>query len=365
MNFYTIPKNLSELDHFRSNPMVQFKEETVGGLDVVIPCYMIADADFWKQPFALELRGHVFRKDTGELISAALPKFFNVGENEYTQRHDLPWRTATSIADKRDGSMITFVVIDCHVYAKTKKSFYSDVAIEAQKYLDNTVLGNELAEYVHACFKLGKTPLSPVCEFWHPEWQIVLNYGDEPRMDLLGLRNMDTGAWTPTTDNVENCHTTLANLEYVQETLEGVEGFVIQFEDGRVVKAKTTWYLQQHRVRTDLRERDVAELAAMEKLDDVKSIVSAAGLDLSLIESIEKRVAVIISSVSNSVKEIVAEAHRAQLPTAKEVAQTYKDSPWFGMIMREWRGQEVDYTEYFLKNHLKSFSLKCVYNEKF
>ena len=341
MSFYQLPKNLSDLDHFRSNPMVQFKDENVGGLDIVIPCYMIADADFWKQPFALELRGHVFRKDTGELISAALPKFFNVGENEYTQKHNLPWDAVCSIMDKRDGSMLTPCIINGKIYWKTKKSFYSDVAIIAQKWWDERIDADSNVALIKEWAAKG---VSPVYEFWHPEWQIVLNYGDEPSMFCLGYRDMNTSAWIPlvghtpgSIDEVINFPGGCKTLEEFQETAEGVKGYVIQFADGRVVKAKTKWYLQQHRVRTDLRERDIAELAALEKLDDVKSVVSEAGMDMSLVENIERRVAISIAAISCEVKALVAEARKAGLPTPKEVAVAYKSHPHFGMIMREWR----------------------------
>jgi len=358
MSFYNIPKNLTDLNHFRNNPMVQFKEETVGGVEVVIPCYMIADADLWKQPFATELRGHVFRKDTGELISAALPKFFNVGEKVDTQRHILPWDEVASIADKRDGSMITFAVINGKVYAKTKKSFYSDVAKLAQAHLDRAE-----SEGVgsHIAYELA-SGRSPVYEFWHPEWQIVLNYGSVPSATFLGIRDMNNGEWQP-----EHIDTTarIQDLETWQYTAEGVEGVVVQFKSGLVVKAKTAWYLRQHRVQTELRERDVAEMAADEKLDDVKSAISEAGLELALVEDIERRVAADINTVRNEVLKVVANAKLANIQTPKEMAIRYKGHIWFGLIMNEFRGLETDYVSHFKKNMLATYSLRCVYNTKF
>lgn len=361
MGYYQLPKNLSELDHFRSDPRVQFKEENVGGVDVVTPVYMIADAQFWKTPMALELRGHVFRKDTGELISAALPKFFNVGENDYTQRGDLPWDEVVSVADKVDGSMITFALIDDKVYAKTKKSFYSDVAIEAQKYLDSPFMDEH-----ELCFikNMMRNSMSPIYEFWHPEWQIVLNYGDHTVLKYLGCRDLTDSEWVPGMDQVKGAPNIIAALEHYQNTVEDVEGIVVQFKDGRVVKWKTKWYCMQHNVRTDMRTRDVAEMAALETLDDVKALVVESGMDLSKIETIEAEVSRIIGEVRMIVEMIVESAKKA-CPTAKDCAHIFRNDPYFMMIMRGYRGQEIDYAAHFLKYHLKSFPLNCVYNEKF
>lgn len=360
MGFYQLPKNLSDLDHFRSDPRVQFKEENVGGVDVITPVYMIADAQFWKTPMALELRGHVFRKDTGEMISAALPKFFNVGENDYTQRHDLPWDEVVSVADKVDGSMITFALIGDKVYAKTKKSFYSDVAIEAQKYIDSDEAIHQRSN-IKTMLRYGA---SPIYEFWHPEWQIVLNYGDHPVMKYLGIRDMKDSEWVPATEQVIGGFAIIADLEHYQNTVEDVEGIVVQFKDGRVVKWKTKWYCMQHNVRTDMRTRDVAEMAALETLDDVKALVVESGMDLSKIEEIEAEVSRIIAEVQWTV-EMIVESAKKTCATAKDCAHTFKDDEYFAMIMRGYRGQEIDYVAHFLKYHLKSFALNCVYNSRF
>jgi len=359
--FYKLPMNLSDLDHFRNDKRVQFKEEIVGGLEVIIPHYAIADADFWLIPFALELRGHVYRKDTGELISAALPKFFNVGENAYTLREDLPWNEVSFVSDKIDGSLITFIEVNGKLYAKTKKSFYSDVAILAQKYVDD-----QSDEWKDTKVQLLRSGCSTSMEFWHPEWQIVLNYGTSPTMKFLGIRDMYTSNWLPNSDIPKAGQMgIIKDLEYFQETQIGIEGYVIQFNDGRVVKAKTKDYLLQHRCRTEMRVRDVAELAALEKLDDVKSIISNAGLDLKLVEGIESDVAQMIGNIRSDT-EAIANNGIAQGFDAKTMAYKFKGHLYFGLIMLKYRGKEPDYVEFFLKHCLKKyFSLKNVYNERF
>jgi T4 RnlA family RNA ligase len=364
MTFYTVPKNLSELEHFRSNPMIQFKEETVNGVEVVIPVYMISTPELWRETHALELRGHVYDKISSQLISAALPKFFNVGENDYTQEHQLSWHEGVMAYNKFDGSMITFALINDKVYAKTKKSFYSDVAILAQDFLDNDPDGQRYVAGIKGMLKQGA---SPIYEFWHPEWQIVLNYGDKVMFEYLGYRDMNTGEWLPSTKSLgyDRSQEIAKDLNKFREE-EGVEGVVIQFLDGRLVKVKTTWYMQQHHVRTDMRERDIAELAALEKIDDVKSLVTESGMDISLIEDIEKRVAEIIVDIKNYVEYTVRLERDKVGTSAKDMAQLYGDNRYFRLIMQQFRDQEPSYVQYFLQNHLKQdFGLKSIYNPKF
>jgi hypothetical protein len=185
-------------------------------------------------------------------------------------------------------------------------------------------------------------------------------------MKYLGCRDMLSSEWVPSTVSANVKSDFIENMEHYQKTLEGVEGWVIKFKNGLVCKAKTTWYLMQHRVRTEMRYRDVAELAALEKLDDVKALVTEAGLDLKLIEDVEEEVAHRIMAVRTEVDDVMKEiVCNSSLLTPKDVALAYKDHSLFYMIMKEFRGQEVDYVDYFLKNHLKEFGLRCVYNEKF
>lgn len=116
---------------FGSDKRVVFKEEIVDSETFTIVFYQIADNQFWEQPFATEVRGHVF-DSTGKCVSAALEKFFNLNEQKNTQQDVLDFTNCVSY-EKEDGSQITTLVLNDKVYLKTKKTFYSDVAINANK----------------------------------------------------------------------------------------------------------------------------------------------------------------------------------------------------------------------------------------
>jgi RNA ligase len=64
-------------------------------------------------------------------------------------------------------------------------------------------------------------------------------------------------------------------MEYVHD-LEDLEGFVVRFDDGHMLKLKCHWYLQIHKAKEAiLQDRNIVELILEEKLDDVKAHLPA------------------------------------------------------------------------------------------
>lgn len=368
--------NLKDLEHFRNNPMVQFKEETVGGVEVVIPCYMIANDELWKQPLATELRGHVFRKDTGECISMAFHKFFNINEKEDTLVENIDWNKPFRVLEKCDGSMITSVVINGEVYFKTKKSFYSDVAKLANQYATQ-----EIKDFCKSCLE---NQLSPIFEFTHPDWKIVVDYGQEPTWTLLAIRDMDKEIYYHDINNLNGTQYRLKclyhpNIKLPKEfqfrassnvydeikstidTMEGMEGYVITFQDGSRYKTKCNWYLLRHRVNTDLRERDVVKMIHDETIDDIKSVIVEAGHSLDKIEEIEDRYMKEYNTIVYNTVKLCLKFDEE--PDRKSIAMKYKDNEYFGLAVKLFEGKDARYSEFWEKKHLKEYSLKTVYSD--
>jgi RNA ligase len=77
-----------------------------------------------------------------------------------------------------------------------------------------------------------------------------------------------------------------AFVEYVRD-LEDLEGFVVRFSDGHMLKLKCHWYLQIHKAKEAiLQDRNIVELILDEKLDDIKAHLPAEDRDrLSQFES--------------------------------------------------------------------------------
>jgi T4 RnlA family RNA ligase len=355
--------HIRDLEHLRSNPMIKFKEEEVDGEVFTIVAYMIGDKELWDHPGALETRGNTY-DDMGDCVSAAFPKFFNVNERPDTAEH-LIREKFVEVYDKRDGSMILPVLVNGEVRLKTKKSFYSDVAVLASQLIPDNVL-----ELCNTCLWWNYTP---IFEFTHPDCQIVLEYPVEENFVLLAIRDNITGEYYEYEPMVTLAETygvhviqrrdmTWDQLKWSIENDTGIEGYVLVLDDGRRVKFKTKWYLRMHVVMTELRARDVALAVVEETIDDIKSLVVSEGKDLDPLIEIENQVADELSTLRNQVQHI---SFCQSGKSVKEVAIDMKNHPLFSLIMSSIRGKEPNYKEYWVRNYLKQYPLRCVYNVNF
>lgn len=356
---------LSDFDHLRDEKMIVFKNEQVDGVDLVIVSYMVASPELWEKRLAIECRGITFLVDTGECVSLPFHKFFNVGENQYTQPDNLQWDKLTTVMTKRDGSMITPALINGKVYLKTKKSFYSDVAKSAMQNMTKGVY--------NISKKLLSAGYTPIFEYTDPQHEIVINYGQEPQFTLLAIRCHD-GYYLPQ-DAVTNAGydydiptIETHDLSYAQikdqiDTVKDFEGYVLRFDSygmTTLVKQKFTDYLLKHRAKTELRERDVVEMFLDEILDDIKSTITMAGMSLEPVEQIEQSVAHHLGRIRADVDELLMNAN--QLVDRKSVALAYKDHPYFGLLMKAYSGGEPDYKGFYKREHLKDWSLRTIYS---
>ena len=281
-----------------------------------------------------------------------------------TQQNVLDFTNAIAY-EKEDGSQITTLVLNDKVYLKTKKSFYSEVAINANE----NIKPNEIELVKH----LDEFGYTTIFEYYDPEWQIVVNYGDTPKFTLLCARHKETGEYLTReilesvaiifdVTIVKEYKLTLKEMLSEVDTVTGREGYVILLKNGTKVKLKFSWYRTQHRVRTMMRERDVAEMVADETIDDIKSVVIDSGQDISLIEAIEKRV---VSELTEIREYVENQVRISQGQDIRKVVDRYKKDLHSYMIIRTFKGQEVDYVKFWKDYYLKKYSLKCVYNTKF
>lgn len=360
----TIPTLEHLYQQFKDDKRIVFKKEIIAGKEFTIVFYQIADNEFWTQQWATETRGHVF-DETGNCVSATFEKFFNINENSSCQLKDLNFYKARYY-EKRDGSMISSLVIDDKVYLKTKKSFYSDVVIAAQKALtekeENVIQVLNAFEY------------TAIFEYTDPAYPIVLHYGTKPQFVLLAARNRITGEYLDyqTLANIAFTHGAEIIEKYPSKTIDEClteinevtnrEGYVIHLQSGQRVKLKFDWYRGMHRLHTALRTRDVAEMIIDSSIDDVKSAVVTQGLDISKIEVIERQVIAELLDIKTQVQkeyEIVKDM------SFKDIASRNKNNPLSDCIFRLMRGKEVDYISIWKKLYLSQYPLNNLYNENF
>ena len=205
-------------------------------------------------------RGHIFDLETGECVAWPFPKFFNLGENREVLSHVLPWERPYEVTEKMDGWLGVLYRHEGIYKVATRGSFTSEGADWATVRIKDYDLTG-LPDDVTLCF-----------EIITPEQRIILDYGGERRLVILGAFNRHTGTEYPRSSVEQWSRTTglpivpllphllLEDLLDKQKELEHFEGFVIRFCDDRRVKIKTRWYLNIARILTHLSPISVWEV---------------------------------------------------------------------------------------------------------
>lgn len=206
-------------------------------------------------PRLLECRGIKFDRE-GKILARPLRKFFNYGE----RGTELPIDKPHIILEKLDGSMIHPAIVDGELVLMTRKGV-TDVA---QQAADKFLRQPRYADFMHDCVMSGETP---TFEYTGPENRIVLRY-DEPALTLLTIRENISGVHTfydtlvavaeaynipyvVSPDMIE----VIGDLDVFLEHTRGLtdaEGYVVQFEDGHMVKIKAEDYVMKHRAISGL-----------------------------------------------------------------------------------------------------------------
>jgi len=222
-----------------------------------------------------ELRGLMFDHD-GNLISRRFQKFFNFGEREDVMSLDLS--KPHTILEKLDGSMITPVYINDYIRWCTKMGV-TDVASQAEYFVSQNPKYMEFAQTLLPSY-------TPIFEWCSRSQRIVIDY-PEDQLVLVAVRDVNYGCYVQR-DLVEKLAkdfdipvvqelAPMSNLDdFIVELRkrEDIEGVVIRFDDGHMVKIKTDAYITLHRAKSLLEnERDVVECVLTDKVDDLLAIL--------------------------------------------------------------------------------------------
>lgn len=263
-----------------------YKTETlIDGYKVVTFNYFICDYNMFANPLkdgsginAFDMRGvtFVFNED-GTLYKRflMLKKFFNVNQVAETQFDVLKNKKIKNVTMKEDGSLIAFMQLpNGKVFAKTQAGFTNEQSIQAMNLYK---ADRDLRTFINEMFCANYTPLF---EYVAYDNRIVLKYSGRD-LRFIGIRNNETGEYISATSTSVNevfgvrtvntmKITSLAELNENMKTAEDIEGVVVEFEDGQLVKWKTAWYFKMHGIRTMhiFREDFVIEAYLTEKLDD-------------------------------------------------------------------------------------------------
>ncbi len=330
-----------------------------GQYDTTIVSYLFQTDDTFNTAASLECRGIVFDKN-GKLIGRPLHKFFNYGQVYKT----VDQSQVKAIYPKLDGSMIHTVAFDDETFMlKSKKSFSSDVAISATKFLDRPENSKFKAELV----KLATQGLTVIMEYTAPDNQIVVKYNDE-KLTVLHIRDNLTGEYI--TDMVVSqgyfeirknlvkplditVDQAIANLD----TMTNEEGYIIQLDNDDMVKIKCPWYLKLHRTVTFIRERDIAEAFLDESLDDVKEALFNINANMDRVLEIEQELSDDILKIVSEVDMLYTD--NSQL-SRKDYAIKFKEHAYFPLLMQKYVNGEYDVLKWYKLNRLNNYTLRQI-----
>ena len=306
--------------------------------------------------FLKECRGISFNLDTGKLISIGLHKFFNYMEPFGLHNTLTNDEFSTGyVFTKLDGScVIPSLFEDGTILLKTGKGFLTEVAVSATenfpykkfvKYLDS-VGQYAIFEYI--------SHVNPVVVKYENTNNVFHNFictrirkNDGSYVNESLFTDICKEWEIPTPDFHK-----FNNVEEVLEFNKGItnfEGFIWSKEN-KFIKFKSDWYNANHRINTNLRERDVYEAFFDNTIDDLKSqIIILNQHDISPVLNIEDNILCKIKEAEREIKQHVETYKLNYMENYAEFYKKIKSSKYCGIIMTKIRNEDYDYVEDMLK----------------
>jgi RNA ligase len=185
--------------------------------------------------------------DTGDIVASPFHKFFNIEEGKFTPTENF------EVYEKMDGSLGIVFWYQGQWVVATRGSFTSDQSIKATEILKKY---NKDIMFRHLTFCF---------EIIYPENRIVLDYGNDEKLVLLGTFNkdgkeIDVEMWSQYGFDVVKKYDGISDYKQLKEMIKNdQEGFVVKFSNGDRVKVKGVEYLRLHKIMTNVTTTGVWE----------------------------------------------------------------------------------------------------------
>ena len=306
---------------------------------------------------AREMRGlsFVFNND-GSLYKRflMLKKFWNVGQVTETQYNVLKDLKIRSVYNKEDGSLISFIQLpNSKVVPKTKAGFSNDQCIAVEKIYNSS---ENIRNFIDYCLN---NDLAPMFEYVSFANKIVLDY-PETKLILLRVRNNKTGKYLNIEDFREKYNIDIVKKEEISsldelmelaKTVQNKEGWVIEFENDYMVKQKSQWYFDRHRLNENIeRENDIIRMVLDETIDDVISQLDLVNQKEKL-DFINEITEVVNNEVTQRIKDVndLVSKYKGDI---KDFAIRYNKIKNFGLAIQVIKGNDIYETvkEFILKH---------------
>jgi len=227
-----------------------------------------------------ECRGMLFHKD-GSIMARRLHKFFNIGERDETQFGAIDFTQPHVILEKLDGSMVTGVFTDGGLRLGTKMGI-TEVSMQAEEFVATRPQYEQFIRWAdQSC---GYTLIFEWCS---RKQQIVIDY-PEDRLVLIAARHKENGAYASLqwlqeygdmfeVEVVKTYAGTAKSMVHLMDETNdavGIEGYIIRFDDGHMLKIKAADYLRKHKTKDAISlEKNIISLLVNEQMDDVKAFM--------------------------------------------------------------------------------------------
>jgi len=249
-----------------------FKVQERGG-KVLMSYRLVMPEIYEENPILREVRGLVFDLETGEIVQRPFHKFFNFGERLCSVSED----DVGVVVEKLDGSMIAATWYEDGLFINTTRSLCNEFIDKARRFIERRGEYEELIRDYE-----GYTVLF---EYLLPEHQIVIPHEKE-ELVLLAIRDKKTGKYISQSEVDEiakqygiprpkvECIDRIGNIVPKVKVRENTEGVVVYTEKD-LVKVKTDWYIERHKVRTkSIKKVDVVKWFFENELDDVYPLLN-------------------------------------------------------------------------------------------
>ena len=303
----------------------------IDGYKIVMYNYILAWYEEFIRPIpnsgikATELRGLVFVFNTdGSLYKRyiQLNKFWNVNQVEETQINKLAEYEINCVYEKLDGSLISFIRLpNGKLVAKTKASF-EHVFLNSVNEIIN---GDE--KYLRLINDILDSDCVPFFEYMSLENKVVIDYVGK-NLKLVAVRDLNTGYYldidkyqdygVDIVQKIPIADKTIYDVVSEIRSAKGIEGGIIHFKNGYIVKIKSEWYFDLHKIVTDAiyREDIIIDMYLNNTIDDVISKIPPNRTDkIGYIENIIKVVDYYMSVKTAECKKMVEELYDGDIKT--------------------------------------------------
>lgn len=240
----------------------------------------------------------------------------------------------------------------------------TDVAMQAEEFVAKNKKYHDFAE---ACIQGSMTPLFEWCS---RQQRIVIDY-PEDRLVLLAMRDNFTGEYLnreglvavgklwniPVVNVLDVTDPVLSQEELVTmiRNMSDMEGVVVQFADGHMVKIKADTYVALHRAKSLLEnERDVVGLVLDEKVDDLLPLLPSG--DRARLIQFEADVWHNIRAFRLQIDKVLDDSANMTRKEFAVATSEFMNPLLRGAVFKHWdiRSCSADYVVELVRKHLGS-----------